>query len=123
MKTSVIISIIASATLFGCSNAATSISNQKEQSYICQNTALAGGWSASDVTPEAKQAIALVIEKMGDDAELKRIDLVRIQIVSGMNYAVQFTLKNGEQWHAIVYRNLSNEYSIVEPAKLGILCQ
>ena len=123
MKTSVIISIIASVSLFGCSDTATSIPNQKEPSYICQNKALAGGWSASAVTPEAKHAIALVIENMGTSAELKRIDLVRIQIVSGMNYAVQFTLNNGEQWHAIVYKNLSNEYSVVEPAKLGTLCK
>ena len=77
---------------------------------------LAGGWNEAAIDEAAQDAVSFVINSMNASSELSRIHSVRKQVVKGMNYNVTFELENGEVWNAIVYRDLSGNFSITKPA-------
>ncbi|HHF3100803.1 TPA: cystatin domain-containing protein [Vibrio alginolyticus] len=82
-----------------------------------------GGWNEFNATPDAQKAMAFVLEKMDTIASFKQILNVHAQIVSGVNYAIEFELDDGSVWNTIVYRNLDGEYAITQSPKEGYFCE
>lgn len=64
----------------------------------------------------------IVMPQVGAESRLKQINQVKTQVVNGVNYAIEFTLENGEIWNTLVFRNLRNDYMIEQVAKPGALC-
>ncbi|CAK1845574.1 exported hypothetical protein [Vibrio crassostreae] len=102
MKKVRLTSLLGVATLFsvaalaGCSQKSeVPIQPQETANPICSTKNLTGGWSQSDITPEAKQALDAVLGQMNTSAELKQILSVRTQVVAGLNYAIEFEMDNG----------------------------
>ncbi|EKO3533702.1 2-oxoglutarate dehydrogenase [Vibrio fluvialis] len=91
-------------------------------SAMCSNEKLAGGWHDAEVSPEAEQAVDAVLAQMGNNVRLKSILAVKTQVVNGTNYAIEFDTKDGQVWHAVVYRTLDGELTITQGATLGDLC-
>jgi len=87
------------------------LSKNKEMSEM-----LAGGWNESEVDEPVKDAVAFLLNRMNTSSELKEIIRVKKQVVNGMNYDITFELENGEIWNAIVYRDLSGNFSLKNPA-------
>ncbi|WP_333002330.1 cystatin domain-containing protein [Vibrio coralliilyticus] len=116
-------SVISVLVLAGC---ATQSQPEPEQALaqnpICMEKGLPGGWSTSSITPEVIRAMDTILGQMNTESPVKQINQVRTQVVSGMNYAIEFTLENGEVWHAVVIRNLRDDYMIERIAKPGPLC-
>ncbi|PMI45978.1 2-oxoglutarate dehydrogenase, partial [Vibrio splendidus] len=83
---------------------------------------LTGGWSQSDITPQAKQALDVVLGQMNTSTKLKQILSVRTQVVAGLNYAIEFEMDNGEVWNTVVYRSLQGDIEMTQPAQQGRLC-
>ena len=81
---------------------------------------LAGGWSKqSEVSDDAQVALDWVLGQMNTAAELRVIRAVWTQVLAGVNYAIEFELDNGEVWHTTVFRDLSGEFQLTQPAQLG----
>ena len=59
---------------------------------------------------------------MNTAAKLEKILSVRTQVVSGLNYAIDFEMDNGEVWNTIVYRSLQGEMTMTQAAQKGRLC-
>lgn len=77
-----------------------------------------GGWSKAEINEEVKSASTFALSELGSGSEIEEITEAKIQIVSGKNYDIVFTLKNGEEWNVIVYKNLKNEYSLTKSKNL-----
>ena len=71
---------------------------------------LVGGWTETEITPEAEQALDFVLKRMNTAAKLEKIIKVRTQVVAGMNYDIDFKLDNGEIWNTVVFRDLQGNY-------------
>lgn len=114
-------SVISVLALAGC---ATQSQPEQEltQNPMCMDKGLPGGWSTSSITPEVMRAMDTIQGQMHNESPLKQINQVRTQVVSGMNYAIEYTLENGEVWHAVVNRNLRGDYMIERISKPGPLC-
>ncbi|KFI11097.1 2-oxoglutarate dehydrogenase [Vibrio coralliilyticus] len=114
-------SVISVLALAGC---ATQSQPEPElaKNPMCMEKGLPGGWSTSSITPEVMRAMDTILGQMNTESPVKQINQVRTQVVSGMNYAIEFTLENGEVWHAVVNRNLRDDYMIERIAKPGPLC-
>jgi len=82
---------------------------------------LVGGWQSAEVTEDVEMALAFALEQTETSAELEEILGVQTQVVSGINYAIDFQLDNGEVWNTIVYEDLSGNYSITEPPTQGAI--
>jgi len=121
MKKAWLVSIAAVISLAGCSQTPQS-QDSKPLDPMCRSEGLAGGWSVSELTPEAQQAVDTLMSQMNTASKLKEVNEIRTQVVNGTNYAIEFTLDNGQVWHAIVYRNLRNDYMIDSVAQRGELC-
>ncbi|QWK96741.1 hypothetical protein JV213_11720 [Plesiomonas shigelloides] len=67
---------------------------------------LMGGWSAAEVTPQAKQAAEFAFKASNVSSKLDKVIAVQQQVVSGMNYKVIYQLADGSRWQAQVYRAL-----------------
>lgn len=81
---------------------------------------LAGGWTQQDtVSEEARAALDWVLGQMNTAAGLKAIRGVWIQVVAGLNYAIEFELENDEVWHTVVFRDLEGRFHLAQPAQLG----
>ena len=78
---------------------------------------LVGGYRDVPVDQNVEDALAFVLSQMDSGAELAEIVNARAQVVSGMNYAISFRLDDGTAWNAVVYRNLSGQFSLVEEAR------
>ncbi|WP_419536517.1 hypothetical protein [Endozoicomonas sp.] len=124
MKVKTICAVIAVIALTGCehSEEKPSIDNKTAEAICNAKESLPGGWAKSDVTPEAKKAVELVIKGMEKPAKLKKMLAVHSQIVNGVNYALEFQLENGTIWSAIVYRDLEGKYSITQMPIPGLFC-
>lgn len=83
---------------------------------------MAGGWSKSEITPSMINALDPVIKTLNTSAKLSHIDKVYTQVVAGTNYAIEFTLSNGDTWHTLVYEDLQGNYSITVQATKGEMC-
>ncbi|WP_417877757.1 cystatin domain-containing protein [Vibrio sp.] len=82
-----------------------------------------GGWKIFESTPDVQKAMAFVLTKMDTLSSFKQILNVHAQIVSGVNYAIEFEMNDGVVWNAIVYRNLDGDYTISQSPKEGKFCQ
>jgi hypothetical protein len=124
-KKALLTSLIWLAALAGCNGQGgeTTVKSQNTSSSICSSARLAGGWSESEISPQAQQALDFVLKKMNTAAKLQQIRSVRSQVVNGTNYAIEFQMDNGEVWNTIVYRSLKGDLSITQPAQLGHLCE
>tara|TARA_Y100001956_G_scaffold56230_2_gene55252 strand:+ start:1893 stop:2264 length:372 start_codon:yes stop_codon:yes gene_type:complete len=108
--------------LAGCAQQSEPQKQISPKNPMCSTEVMPGGWSKSDVTPDVERAVNTVITQMNSASGLKQINEVRTQIVSGVNYAIEFTLDNGEVWNTVVYKNLRNDYMIERVATQGPLC-
>jgi choloylglycine hydrolase len=79
---------------------------------------IAGGWSEGEIDEATEDAVAFVLSRMNTSAKLKRILQVKKQVVKGMNYDITFELDNNTVWNAVVYRDLSGEFSITKTSKV-----
>ncbi|MCC4786782.1 cystatin domain-containing protein [Vibrio splendidus] len=129
MKKVRLTSLLGVATLFsvavlaGCSQKSeVPVQSQENTNPICSTKNLTGGWSQSDITPQAKQALDVVLGQMNTSAKLKQILSVRTQVVAGLNYAIEFEMDNGEVWNTVVYRSLQGDIEMTQPAQQGRLC-
>ncbi|NRF28844.1 cystatin domain-containing protein [Vibrio coralliilyticus] len=116
-------SVISVLVLAGCATQSQPEPEQElAQNPICMEKGLPDGWSTSSITPEVMRAMDTILGQMNTESPVKQVNQVRTQVVSGMNYAIEFTLENGEVWHAVVNRNLRDDYMIERIAKPGPLC-
>ena len=125
MKKTLLASLVCVVVLAGCNQKEEAVAptqSQPEANPICSAENLVGGWSQSEVTPEAQQALDFVLGQMNTAAKLKEILSVRTQVVNGMNYAIEFEMDNGEVWNTIVYRSLKGDMEMTQPAQQGRLC-
>lgn len=79
---------------------------------------VAGGWSEGEIDRTTEDAVAFVLSRMNTTGKLKRIVQVKKQIVKGINYDITFELDNNTVWNAVVYRDLSGEFSIAKTSKV-----
>ncbi|MBL0523250.1 cystatin domain-containing protein [Aeromonas enteropelogenes] len=87
-----------------------------------QCAALAGGWQVQALpNTQADAALASVLARMNTAAKLESIREVRSQVVSGVNYDIEFQLDNGEVWNTRVYRDLKGNYQMTRVAQQGEL--
>ncbi|TKF79433.1 cystatin domain-containing protein [Vibrio kanaloae] len=123
MKKVLLATLFSVVALAGCSQKTeVSDQSQEEMNPICSTKNLTGGWSQSDITREAKQALDVVLGQMNTTAKLKKILGVRTQVVAGLNYAIEFEMDNGEVWNTIVYRSLQGDIEMMQAAQQGRLC-
>ena len=124
MKKTLLVTLVGVVVLAGCSQKGEAMNQSQENTNpICSTQSLTGGWSKSDITPQAEQALDAVLGQMNTAAELKQILSVRTQVVAGLNYAIEFEMDNGEVWNTIVYRSLQGDIEMMEVAQQGRLCQ
>jgi choloylglycine hydrolase len=79
---------------------------------------IAGGWNDAEIDKTTEDAVVFVLSRMNTSAKLKRIVQVKKQVVKGMNYDITFELDNNTVWNAVVYQNLSGEFSIINTSKV-----
>lgn len=77
-----------------------------------------GGWSQSEINEDVKNAANFALQEIQSPSEIEEILEVKTQIVSGKNYDITFSLKNGEKWNVVVYRNIKNEYTLTKSEKI-----
>ncbi|ANQ24141.1 pyruvate dehydrogenase [Vibrio natriegens] len=82
-----------------------------------------GGWKMFKSTPDVQKAMAFVLTEMDSASSFKQIINVHAQIVSGVNYAIEFEMGDGVVWNTIVYRNLDGDYSITQSPHEGKFCE
>ena len=82
-----------------------------------------GGWKMFKSTPDVQKAMAFVLTEMDTPSSFKQIFNVHAQIVSGVNYAIEFEMDDGVIWNTIVYRNLDGDYSITQSPHKGKFCE
>lgn len=82
-----------------------------------------GGWRKFEVTPDVQRAMAFVLTKMDTLSSFKQILNVHAQIVSGVNYAIEFEMDDRSVWNTIVYRDLDGNYAIVHRPQEGTFCE
>ncbi|MCG6279796.1 cystatin family protein [Vibrio diabolicus] len=111
--------------LAGCQQENPSQATQLATSADVCNTQgnMPGGWNEFNATPDAQKAMAFVLKRMDTIASFKQILNVHAQIVSGVNYAIEFELDDGSIWNTVVYRNLDGEYAIIQSPKEGHFCE
>ncbi|MCG9230333.1 cystatin domain-containing protein [Vibrio diabolicus] len=111
--------------LAGCQQENPSQATQLTTSADVCNTQgnMPGGWNEFNATPDAQKAMAFVLKRMDTIASFKQILNVHAQIVSGVNYAIEFELDDGSIWNTVVYRNLDGEYAIIQSPKEGHFCE
>ncbi|MCG9543521.1 cystatin domain-containing protein [Vibrio satsumensis] len=124
MKKVLLVTVFSVAALAGCSQKSEVPEQAQETANpICSTKNLTGGWSQSDITPEAKQALDVVLGQMNTSAKLEKILSVRTQVVAGLNYAIEFEMDNGQVWNTVVYRSLQGDIEMMQAAQQGRLCQ
>jgi hypothetical protein len=82
-----------------------------------------GGWKKFSATPDAQKAMAFVLKEMDTLSSFKQILNVHAQIVSGVNYAIEFEMDDSSVWNTIVYRNLDGNYAITQRPTEGKFCE
>ncbi|HDM8155304.1 TPA: cystatin [Vibrio harveyi] len=96
---------------------------KKKMQAICSSQGgVPGGWQVAKVTPDAERSLSMILHQMNATDKLKQINDVRTQIVGGTHYAMEFELKDGQVWNAIVLHSARGDYMIERHAKKGELC-
>ena len=116
------IALLGAFTLAGCSQSPKETASMTQENPICSGKNVVGGWSKKDITSEAQEALDFALNSMVTDARLTKVLSVRSQVVSGVNYAIEFEMDNGEVYHTIVYRALDDEMSLTQPVERGKVC-
>ncbi|HDM8224370.1 TPA: 2-oxoglutarate dehydrogenase [Vibrio campbellii] len=123
MKKALLISVLCTTALAGCNQKEeATVAPQQEANPVCNTQQLPGGWTETEVTPEAKEALDFVLGQMNTATKLKEILTVRTQVVNGLNYAIEFEMDNDQVWNTIVYRSLKGDMEMTQPARQGRLC-
>lgn len=105
--------------VIACQNNKPKINTPESESSKPEKPAnVVGGWSRAEINEDVKVAANFALEEMNMPSEIEQITEAKTQIVSGKNYDITFTLKNGEQWNVIVYKNLKNAYSLTKSTKI-----
>jgi len=115
MNRNVLMLLIIGFTMLACQN----IKKENDQPPVEDNSIdkpahITGGWSESEINDDVKNTANYAVKEIEANSEIDEIISVKTQIVSGRNYDITFTLKNGEKWNVIVYKNLKNEYSLTK---------
>ena len=93
-----------------------------EPNPFCQSgEGVPGGWQDGVVDERSVQALAFALERIDNFAGLAEIIAVKTQVVSGMNYALEFRLDNDEVWNAIVYSDPQGRMSMNREGREGSL--
>ena len=79
---------------------------------------VAGGWSEAEIDQATEDAVAFVLSQMNATGSLERIVQVKKQVVKGTNYDITFELDDDTVWNAVVYQNLSGEFSITSTSEV-----
>ncbi|MEQ3490894.1 cystatin [Vibrio sp. SSH13-20] len=96
---------------------------KKKMQAICSSQGgVPGGWQIAKVTPDAERSLSMILHQMNATDKLKQINDVRTQVVGGIHYAMEFELKDGQVWNAIVLHSARGDYMIERHAKKGELC-
>lgn len=119
MKIRVLVIILGALLLMGCIVNPDEMETEGTQIECDRSGELAGGWQTSEVTEDVEMALDFALAQMDTSAELEKILGVQTQVVSGLNYTIDFQLDNGEVWNTIVYQDLSGNYSMTEPPAPG----
>lgn len=124
MKAKVCCAIATAFILSGCDKPKEEppVDNKVAEAICNTKESMPGGWAKSEVTPEVNKAMELVIKGAQKLAKLKKILSVHSQVVSGVNYAMEYQLESGTVWSAIVYRNLDGKYTITQAPIAGLFC-
>ena len=65
-----------------------------------------------------EKAVEFVLQRMNTSAKLDKIVKVKMQIVKGRNYDIDFQLDNGEIWNVVVYMDLDGNFKMTKTATL-----
>ena len=80
---------------------------------------LAGGWSVTEMNKTIEPAFQFALNKLNiNPEEILKINTVRQQIVSGMNYNIVFELKSKQQWSVFIYKNIEGTMTLTKSEKL-----
>ncbi len=82
-----------------------------------------GGWKEFEATPDVQRAMAFVLTQMDTLSSFKQILNVHAQIVSGVNYAIEFQLDDDSVWNTIVYRDLDGNFTVTSRPQEGAFCE
>lgn len=125
MKLKTMSAYVLLALLAGCQQNSPEGSTETTASADVCNTQgnIPGGWRKFEVTPDVQKAMAFVLQEIATPSSFKQILDVHAQLVSGVNYAIEFELDNGSVWNTIVYRNLDAKYTIIQQPKVGEFCK
>ncbi len=115
MNRNVFMLLIIGFTMLACQNSKKENDQPPmEEHKIDKPAHITGGWSESEINDDVKNVANYAVKEIEANSEIEKILSVKTQIVSGRNYDNTFTLKNGEKWNVIVYKNLKNEYSLTK---------
>ena len=115
MNRNIIIIFFLSIAMFACQNVKqNSNKSQPENNETNRPINRVGGWSEAEINDEVKNIALFALEEIQATSEIDEILNVKTQIVSGKNYDITFTLKNGEKWNVIVYKNLNHELKLIK---------
>ena len=92
MKTGIAILALLLTLMVSCYNA--SKKDEKVNETKTERN-LAGGWHETNVTPTVENAVDFVLQQMNTSAKLDKIVNVKMQVVKGRNYDIDFKLDNG----------------------------
>ena len=115
MKRNVLFTLVISIFVVACQNSKPNSDKPvSENSKAEKPENVVGGWSESEINDDVINVANYAVKEIEVNSEIDEILSVKTQIVSGKNYDIAFTLKNGEKWDVIVYKNLKNEYSLTK---------
>ncbi len=98
--------------------------NSADMADVCTTQAnVPGGWKTFEVTPDVQRAMDFVLTRLDTLSAFKQILNVHAQIVSGVNYALEFEMDDGSVWNTVVYRDLDANYEIVHRPREGKFCE
>ncbi|MGY0614467.1 cystatin family protein [Vibrio sp. FJH11] len=111
--------------LVGCQpNSPEDVTEITASADICNTQRnIPGGWKKFEATPDVQKAMAFVLKEMDMISSFKQIVNVHAQIVSGVNYAIEFEMDDSSVWHTIVYRNLDGNYAVTQQPQKGTFCE
>ena len=80
---------------------------------------LAGGWSDTEMNETIKPAFQFALNQLNiNPKDIGKINSVRQQVVSGMNYHIVFELKSKQRWSVFVYQNIQGTMTLTKSEKL-----
>lgn len=105
---------VSALVLMACSSEPKQNKQMLEVSKKCEATqSIPDGWQQAKITPELKQAAIAAASSMEGKHTVKEVQSATEQVVSGMNYKINFTTEESDTaFVTVVYRNLNGEYQV-----------